>query len=165
MTENDYLLAWGAYAFAAFGCLLVWWRITRWTWRYLREPLAVIVAVLLFSPTIVDPNKEVFAPSIAVTALDLLFKVGNNAWRAVADLALYGLIALGVYLVFVAIRWPIERSWRARRAQAEAVSDSRTLRQRMADDAQTDDLPDEAFDSIQPASVRGGRGTRLEPRL
>lgn len=162
MTENDYLLAWGAYAVAALGCLLVWWRMTRWTWRYLREPLAVIVAVLLFSPTIVDPNKELFAPAIAVTALDLLFKVGNNAWRAVADLALYGLIALGLYLLFVAIRWPIERAWRERRVERESVSDSRTLRERMAEDSE--DFPDEAFDSVRPSSMRSGR-ERLEPRL
>lgn len=163
MTENDYLLAWGAYAVAALGCLLVWWRMTRWTWRYLREPLGVIVAVLLFSPTIVDPNKELFAPAIAVTALDLLFKVGNNAWRAVADLALYGLIALALYLLFVAIRWPIERAWRERRAERESVSDSRTLRERMAEDPE--DFPDEAFDSVRPSSAHGGRGQRMEPRL
>jgi hypothetical protein len=162
MTENDYLLAWGAYAVAALGCLLVWWRMTRWTWRYLREPLGVIVAVLLFSPTIVDPNKELFAPAIAVTALDLLFKVGNNAWRAVADLALYGMIALGLYLLLAAIRWPFERAGRARQAKREASRDTRTLRQRMAEDSE--DFPADAFDAVQPASRRGGR-ERLEPRL
>jgi hypothetical protein len=40
------------------------------------------VAVLLLTPTIVDPVKDSFAPAIAITALDLAFKVGNNAWRA-----------------------------------------------------------------------------------
>jgi len=39
MTENDYTIAWGLYAFAALGCLLVWFLMTRWMWRYLREPL------------------------------------------------------------------------------------------------------------------------------
>ena len=103
MIENDYLLAWGAYAIAALGCLLVWFRITSWMWRYLREPLRVLVAILLFCPTIVDPAKELFAPAVAIVALDLIFKVGSNAWRAVADLAMYGMIAFAVYLVFVAI--------------------------------------------------------------
>ena len=37
MTENDYLIAWGLYAFAALGCLLVWCRMTRFMWRWLRE--------------------------------------------------------------------------------------------------------------------------------
>ena len=79
MTENDYLIAWGLYAFAALGCLLVWMRMTRFMWRWLREPLRVLMAVLLFSPTIIDPVKEQFAPAVAITALDLAFKVGNNA--------------------------------------------------------------------------------------
>jgi len=70
MTENDYLIAWGLYAFAAVGCLLVWMRLTRWMWRWLREPLRVLMAVLLFSPTIIDPVKAKVAPSIAITALD-----------------------------------------------------------------------------------------------
>ena len=94
MTENDYLIAWGLYAFAAVGCLLVWMRLTTWMWRWLREPLRVLMAVLLFSPTIIDPVKEKVAPAIAITALDLAFKVGNNAWRAVSDLFMYGMIGM-----------------------------------------------------------------------
>ncbi|MFZ3206025.1 MAG: MFS transporter, partial [Pseudomonas sp.] len=116
MTENDYLLAWGVYAIAALGCLLVWCRMTRWMWRYLREPLRVLAAVLLFSPTVVDPAKEeVLAPSIAITALDLLLNVGSGVWRAVADLAMYGLFAFALYVLFVAFRWPLERWWKGRR--------------------------------------------------
>ena len=133
MTEQDYLLAWGLYAIAALGCLLVWFRMTGWMWRWLREPLRVVVAVLLLSPTIVDPTRELFAPALAVTAMDVLLKVGNNAWRAVADLALYSLIALAVYLLFVAVRWPIERWWKGRQGEhvTEPDEDPRTLRERM----------------------------------
>ena len=109
LPANEYLLAWSAYGIAALGCLLVWLRITRPLWRWLREPLRLIMAVLLLTPTIVDPAKDLFAPAVAITALDLLFKVGSNAWRAVADLALYGLIAFAIYAVFVLIRWLIER--------------------------------------------------------
>ncbi|MFP0195938.1 MFS transporter [Pseudomonas sp. PHC1] len=121
MTENDYLIAWGLYAFAAVGCLLVWMRMTRWMWRWLREPLRVLMAVLLFSPTIIDPVKEKFAPAIAITVLDLAFKVGNNAWRAISELLMYAMIAFGLYLIFVLIRLPIERASKARREKAEAV--------------------------------------------
>ncbi|UTW08493.1 MFS transporter [Pseudomonas benzenivorans] len=159
MIESDYLLAWSAYGVAALGCLLVWCRLTRWMWRYLREPLRLLVAVLLLSPTIVDPARELFAPAIAITALDLLFKVGNNAWRAVADLALYGLIALALYLLFVAIRWPIERWWKRRGGAAPAAreEDGPTLRELMEQDA-----------GEQPAAQRDSRGERrlrIEPRL
>lgn len=150
---NDYLLAWTAYGIAALGCLLVWFRITRPMWRWLREPLRLIVAVLLLTPTIVDATRELFAPAVAITALDLLFGVGNNAWRAVADLALYGLIALALYAALVALRWPIERRLRQRRAASAADEDPRTLRERLEEDEE---------DDYRPASRYQ---TRTEPRL
>ncbi|TBU74618.1 MFS transporter [Phytopseudomonas daroniae] len=156
MIENDYLLAWGAYAIAALGCLLVWFRMTSWMWRYLREPLRVLAAILLFCPTIVDPAKELFAPAVAIVTLDLLFKIGSNAWRAVADLAMYGLIVFVIYLVFVAIRWPLERSWKARKAarEEERGEDSDlTLRERLQR------KPEPEHSSHSP------RNARVEPRL
>ncbi|NWB91904.1 MFS transporter [Pseudomonas agarici] len=161
MTENDYLIAWGCYAFAALGCLLVWFRLTRWTWRWLREPLRLLGAVLLLSPTILDPVKERFAPAVAITALDLLFKVGNNAWRAVSDLFMYLIIALGVYGVFVLIRWPLERSSKARKLQLQSAA--------ARAEVEANDQPFTAVDSSQrprrqPPSVGVGR-SRVEPRL
>ncbi|MCR4541996.1 MFS transporter [Pseudomonas sp. 18.1.10] len=152
MTENDYLTAWGLYAFAALGCLLVWWRMTRWIWRWLREPLQLLMAVLLFSPTIVDPVKTQFAPAVAITALDLVLKVGNNAWRAISDLFMYTMIAFAVYLVIVLIRWPIERAAKARR-ERQAATDAALA----AEPAEEDDEP-----FRRPAPVSG---MRVEPRL
>lgn len=157
MTENDYLLAWGAYAVAALGCLLVWFRVTRWMWRYLREPLRLLAAVLLFSPTVVDPaREEVLAPAIAITALDLLLNVGTSVWRAVADLALYGLIAFTLYVLFIAIRWPLERWWQGRREPQPEADDEHapTLREIM----QREDI------DSRPAQA-GDRRLRVEPRL
>lgn len=112
MTENDYQLAWSIYAVSALGCLLGWFYFTSWMWRYLREPLRVIVAVLLFTPTVVDPVRDFYAPAVAMTAMDLLFKVSNEAWRSVADLVMYGLLAFAVYLVFVLLRWLFTRNKR-----------------------------------------------------
>ncbi|RJG13910.1 MFS transporter [Pseudomonas cavernicola] len=158
MTENDYLLAWAAYGIAALGCLLVWFRLTGWMWRWLREPLRLLVAVLLLSPTIIDPTKELFAPAIAITALDLLFKVGNNAWRAVADLAMYGLLAFALYLLFVGVRWPIERWWKARNTKAAPIAeDEPSLREVLDRDhaAHVDTRLDQS----------GDRRFRIEPRL
>jgi hypothetical protein len=155
MSENDYLLAWGAYLIAAFGCLLVWFRLTGWMWRYLREPLRVLMAVLLFSPTIVDPAKEQFAPAVAITVMDLLLKVGNNVWRAVADLAMYSLIALALYLLFVAIRWPVLRWWKERSGDAASSDNEPTLREML----EQNDYPGEPYDN------RRDRSGRLEPRL
>ncbi|HEN8802411.1 MFS transporter [Pseudomonas sp. CM25] len=165
MTENDYTLAWGLYAVAALGCLLVGFKLTGWMWRWLREPLRVVLAVLLLTPTIVDPVKESFAPAIAITALDVAFKVGNNAWRAVSDFAMYGLIAFGLYLLFVLLRWPLEKRARERRAQAEAAAQ----REVAEDDQLGTQAPlaaerhDRYRDNPPPAAPRGGG--RVEPRL
>lgn len=159
MTENDYLLAWGLYAFAALGCLLVWFRITRWMWRYLREPLRVVLAVLLLTPTIVDPVKDLYAPAVAISALDLVFKVGGNAWRAISDLAMYGMFAFIAYLVFVAIRWPfLSRANARREAQARAAEDA--ARENAVDEPYTAPVAERLPRNPPPAS-----GLRVEPRL
>jgi hypothetical protein len=112
MTEHDYLIAWAVYGVAALGCLWVCFKATGWMWRWLREPIRLIAALVLFSPTIADPEHTFYAPSSAIIVLDLGFHVGNSAWRAVAEMALYGCIAFAVYLVFVLIRWLIQRSRR-----------------------------------------------------
>ena len=156
MFDSDYSLAWTLYGIAALGCLLFWFRVTRWMWRWLREPLRLLAAVLLFTPTIVDPAKELFAPAVAITAMDLAFKVGNNAWRAVADLAMYGLIAFGLYLLLVAVRWAIERKYGRRGESQAADEDNRTLRERMEDQGDDDYERDYA-----PSRGR----MRTEPRL
>ncbi len=156
MNEHDYTLAWGAYIAAGLGLTLVWFLMTGWMWRWLREPLRVIVIVLLFTPTPVDPANNLYAPAIAITALDVVFKVGNNAWRAVSDLALVLLAAFGVYLLFVLIRWPLERSLKKRR-QEKVDEDEPTLRQLM----QPQLMPD--VDSH--TDDHGERRMRIEPRL
>ena len=112
MTENDYQLAWGIYAISALGCLLAWFYFTGWMWRYLREPLRVIAAIILFTPTVVDPARDFYAPAIAMTVMDLLFKVSNDAWRSVADLVMYGGMVFAVYFVFVVLRWLFTRNKR-----------------------------------------------------
>ncbi|MDD2060948.1 MFS transporter [Pseudomonas sp. GD03860] len=162
MTENDYLLAWGLYALAALGCLAVGFRLTRWMWRWLREPLRVLMAVLLLTPTIIDPVKDKFAPAIAIAALDLLFKVGNNVLRATADLAMYGMIAFALYGVFVVLRWPIEKRARARREQAEAAA-KRDAEEDLAGAPLAADGRDRYRNP--PEAPLGGNRSRVEPRL
>lgn len=121
MIDNDYLLAWVVYASAALGLMLVWVRLTGWMWRWLREVLRLAMAVLLFTPTLVDPSRDLLAPAIAIGTLDLGFQMGDSLWRALADLSMYGLIAFVLYLIFAAVRWPIER-WLRERAAVRAES-------------------------------------------
>ncbi|MCY1551794.1 hypothetical protein D9M68_881500 [compost metagenome] len=128
-------------------------------WRWLREPLRLLVAVLLLTPTIVDPAKDQFAPAVAITALDLVFKVGNNAWKAALDLTMYSIIAFALYLVFAGIRWPIERKLQERRAARDAAAQAEeepTLREVMRERTPEADT---RYDQ------NGDRRLRIEPRL
>ncbi|MDE1168885.1 MAG: MFS transporter [Pseudomonas sp.] len=168
MTENDYFLAWGIYAIAAIGCLLVWMRMTRWMWRWLRQPLRLLMAVLLFTPTIVDPVKEKFAPAVAITALDVLFKNLSNGWRAMSDLAMYGMIALGLYVLYALIRWPFERSANARRD--ERLAQEAAAAKAAADAPRTPDEPfsasgNDRYGRNPPTPPSPGSRLRVEPRL
>lgn len=107
---NEYEVAWGLYLLAALGCFWVWTFFTGWMWRYLREPLWVIAAVVLFTPTLADPNGSNYVPAFAMAAMDILFKVNNDAWRALADLTMVGAAAFVVYLFFVLLRWLLLRN-------------------------------------------------------
>lgn len=145
---NDYLLAWIAYGVAALGCLLVWFRLTRPLWRWLREPLRLVMAVLLLTPTLVDAERGLYAPAVAIGALDLAFKVGNSALTAVVDVVMYGLIAFSLYFLLVAVRWMLQRG-RPLPAQTQPAA------------AQDDDDDDDWPRDRRPP---GGRA-RAEPRL
>ena len=172
MTDNDYLIAWGLYAFAALGCLLVWFKLTGWMWRSLREPLRVIGAVLLFCPTIIDPVKDKYAPALAISVLDLALKVGNNVWRAMLDLATYGAVALGLYVIFALIRLPFLRKKKARQAHAEAAA-AQALAEHKQDDEPFAAQGSSRYASqpVAPADTapNGNGGTsgryRVEPKL
>lgn len=147
MNASDYLMAWGIYAGAALGCMLVFWWLTSGLWRALREPLRVALMVLLITPTVVDQGRELLAPAIAVLSMDLLFKVSGSSVRAMADLAMFGAIGALAYALFVLGRWLLERAF----GDDRPVSDPRTLRERLDEDD-------------EPPLARK-RGERITPRL
>ncbi|GGJ78457.1 MFS transporter [Pseudomonas matsuisoli] len=160
MTEQDYLIAWAIYGVAALGCIAVSFKLTGWMWRWLREPLRLIVAVLVLTPTIVDPTKDFFAPAVAITAMDVVLKVGDNAWRGVMDLVSYALVAFGAYLVFALVRWPLERKVRQRKAEEAKRHARRNVRESAHEDDERDELAPRTSSPAPRAS-----GMRVEPRL
>lgn len=146
MTVNDYEMAWGIYAVSALGCMLAWFYFTGWMWRYAREPLRVLAAVMLFTPTIVDPARDFYAPSIAITVMDILFKDSNDLWRSVADLLMYGAFVFAAYAVFVVVRLLLKSKKRGEQAaERQAAYDAEqndaepelTLQQMLNRDAQS----------------------------
>ena len=159
MTENDYQLAWAAYGVAALGCLLVWCKMTGWMWRWLREPLRLLMAVLLLTPSVVDSARDLYAPAVAMTALDLLFQ-SSNPLRIVAEMAAYGTIVFAIYLLFVFLRWPIENWFKSRQSSAIKVvnaADEPTLREVMA--------RNEADNGNTRFASNGDRHFRIDPRI
>lgn len=147
MFTNDYLLAWTLYGVGALGCLLVGVRLTRPCWWWLREPLRLALAVLLLTPTLVDAERGLYAPALAITALDLAFQVGSSSLQAVVDLAMFGLVAFSLYGLLVAGRWMI------RRGRKQPAADREPANRRAHDD--------DRLDHHRPLAGRG----RTEPRL
>jgi hypothetical protein len=74
---------------------------------------------------------------------------------------MYGMIAFGMYLVFVAIRWPIERAANARKEGAAAAKRPRLPRNRKRS------APSAALATIATVVPRSEQPQRMrvEPRL
>lgn len=118
--EQEYQIVWMIYLAAAAAGLLVWWRMTRWIgWWFVREPLVVAMAVLLFTPAKVQPLQPEMAPAFIVWLLDTLFDTGDNQARMLGDLSLAMVIALVAYSGLACLRaaW---QSWRAQGAKPAA---------------------------------------------
>ena len=163
MIEDEYMLAWAAYAVAGLGCLIVWCLMTGWMWRWLREPLRLLVAVLLFTPTVVDPGKDALAPAIAIAAMDLLLEVGNNSLRALADLSSYLLVAFVAYFILVAIRWPIERAIKRRDNQKSRPAGNKAGKAKILE---PEAIEPPAFDHGNTwVDENGDRRLRIDPRI
>lgn len=115
MDQQDYFILWSVYLCAAFVLLLASIFFTGFLWRFLKEPIVIIVAILLFYPIVIDPGKSQYAPAIAVMAVDFLMHVGDHQVAIANDLFYKIEIVLIVYFVFaIFIRWPVEtaiRKW------------------------------------------------------
>ncbi len=111
-SESEYQTVWMIYLAAAVCGWLVWWQMTRWIgWWFVREPLLVVMAVLLFTPAQVDPMERWLAPAFIVWLSDMILKTGDNAARMLGDLSLAMAVALVAYTGFACLRAAF-RHWR-----------------------------------------------------
>lgn len=119
MSQQDYFILWSVYCVAAFILLLASIFFTNFLWRFLKEPIVLIVAILLFSPTLVDATHSQYAPAIAVMAMDFLWDIGSHDVTIANELTYRIEVALAIYFIFIiCVRWPIEyafNKWRAGR--------------------------------------------------
>lgn len=103
--ESEYQMMWMIYLAAAACAWLVWWKMTSWIplW-YVREPLWLIMAILLFTPVRVDPMESWMAPATMIFLLDTVLDTGDNEARMLGDLALAMGLGLLLYLLIAAGR-------------------------------------------------------------
>ena len=109
-TGTDYLLAWCVYLLSAVALLFVVWRLTRRFWFWLRDPLRVLAAVILITPSPMDQGLEHLAPALFVIAFELLGKPDGGIGTVVAiRLLLIALVALlGIGIVGFLWYWLVE---------------------------------------------------------
>lgn len=110
--ESEYQTVWMIYLAAAACCWLVWTQLTRWIgWWFVREPLWLVMAVVLFTPARIDPLEPWLAPATIGWLLDTLVGSGDNSPALLGELALAMMIAALAYIAFACLRlaW---RHWR-----------------------------------------------------
>lgn len=113
MNQQDYFILWSIYCIAAIVLLFASFFFTNFLWRWLKEPVVLIVAVVLFSPILIDPAYGQYAPAIAVLAMDILMQVGDHIAEILNMLAYRIVVVLACYFAFaIFIRWPIEIAFR-----------------------------------------------------
>jgi hypothetical protein len=99
--DNQYLLAWLTYFFAAVGCCLFWWKVTSFIknagWRDLLRGVALVV---LFTPWYAGESPEFYAPAIVVLLMDLLLEGAKSGMKGGVAL----LFALFAMLLILTIR-------------------------------------------------------------
>ncbi|PRB82174.1 MFS transporter [Pseudomonas sp. MYb185] len=118
--EAEYQTVWMIYLAAAACCWLVWTQLTRWVgWWFIREPLWLVMAVILFTPAQIDPLEPWLAPAVIGLALDTLLGSGENAGKLLGELVLVMALAALAYIGFACLRlgW---RHWRSGRSSSAA---------------------------------------------
>lgn len=110
--ELEYQTVWMIYLATAACCWLVWTQLTRWIgWWFVREPLWLLMAVILFTPARIDPLEPWLAPAAIGWLLDRLMGAGEQAPALLGELTLTLVIASLAYVAFASLRqaW---RHWR-----------------------------------------------------
>ncbi|WP_373186724.1 hypothetical protein [Halopseudomonas sp.] len=103
--ESEYETVWLVYLAAAACGWLVWWKMTSWiAWWFVREPLWVAMAVLLFTPVKVDQMEPAQAPATIILLLDAILDTGDNEARILGDLSLVMGVAMLAYIAFALLR-------------------------------------------------------------
>ncbi len=93
--------------------------MTRWIgWWFIREPLWLVMAVLLFTPARIDPLEPWLAPAVIGWLLDTFIGSGEHAPVLLSELALALMIAVLSYIAFASLR----QAWRHWRSSSRSTA-------------------------------------------
>lgn len=100
LEQNEYLITWGIYTVAVLGAMLVWWAMTRpIPWRWLKQPLRLLVTALLLVPAPVAADRVELAPAFIVYLFDAFLVEGGNGKHAL----LYLVFGAGIGLIIILV--------------------------------------------------------------
>ncbi|RDH43500.1 hypothetical protein [Zooshikella ganghwensis] len=101
MDATHYLYAWMIYLASAAGCFLVWYRMTRICWRWLRWFLRGFALVLLFTPWYVNVEQDYLGPAFLIAGFDgltlgleAIMRAGHVLLAALAVMIVLWVLAL-----------------------------------------------------------------------
>lgn len=139
MCPQDYFILWSIYSVSAVVLLLASIFFTNFLWRIIKEPIVIIVAILLFYPILIDADKTQYAPAIAVMAIDFLMKVGKHETIIINQLVyIIEMVLVGYFIFAIFIRWPAEvafRKWyRNRKAKQQLQVQKENSQQAMPEE-------------------------------
>ncbi|MCZ6829642.1 MAG: hypothetical protein O7F73_08655 [Gammaproteobacteria bacterium] len=110
LTTESYQMAWGVYLAAALGLL---WLVRQWlrprSGAALQVTLLLMLAALVLTPSLADPELEHYGPAVVVAVFDLLTHGPESIMRSVEPLLLMQLLAVALGLLFLILtRWVLK---------------------------------------------------------
>ena len=103
--DTNYWLIWIVYLAAAGVFYPIFWKVTRFRWRWLGYSLRGLMAALIFTPWYANDQLNVLAPALMVAALDAITIGAEAASRASVPLVL----ALLTAEILATIIWLVHR--------------------------------------------------------
>jgi len=89
---------------------IAWHQLTSRFWLPVRHLFRIISLILLFSPTQISVNDNLYAPSGIIIALDLLFKMGDSAEQALINIMMHGFFITLSYLFFILLLFVMRKN-------------------------------------------------------
>lgn len=109
MTESDYFNAWVFYLGGAGLLALVWWRISRGWYSWIRYPSLLVVMAALVVPFNVESGSLLMAPAWLIAFFEGVFLPDIGFLRAGPTFIAVLFLALLIYPVLRLLMWLVGR--------------------------------------------------------